>query len=200
MHKICAWGRGCPSAQPAPSPIWDPSKGPVAGASWFALKSVPDCGGGGGGGPLGHGMAWARGLWWFGRPATSPSDPSGRGPGILDLFIFYNWNFVAFSRGQGRPETWLPSTTGDTQASCSLCGHSHFCWDLFIIYNWNFVALSGVQGPPDVLHGHRHLGWVNILAPDWLVVEVLSICILLFYYIGQVEILKTILISFIKVT
>ena len=54
-------------------------------ASWFALKGVPDQGGGslGAWGDLGKGPVVVC------RPATPPGDPSGD-LSIWDLFIFYN--------------------------------------------------------------------------------------------------------------
>ena len=54
-------------------------------ANWFALKGVPDQGGSslGAWGGLSEGPVVVR------RPATLPDDTS-RGPGIWNLFTFYN--------------------------------------------------------------------------------------------------------------
>nr|KAF6392642.1 hypothetical protein mPipKuh1_007828 [Pipistrellus kuhlii] len=49
------------------------------GAGWFALKGVPDQGGG----SLGCGAVWARSLWWI-------AGHSSGGPGIWNLLTFYN--------------------------------------------------------------------------------------------------------------
>ena len=51
----------------------------------FALKGVPDQGGG----SLGAWGSLSKGPVVVCRPATPPSDPSG-GPGIWDIFTFYN--------------------------------------------------------------------------------------------------------------
>ena len=53
--------------------------------SWFALKDVADQGGG----SLGVWGGLGAGPVVVGRPAIPPSDPSG-GPGIWDIFTFYN--------------------------------------------------------------------------------------------------------------
>ena len=50
------------------------------------------------------------------RLATPSGDPSG-GHGIWDLFIFYNWNFVALSGSLGWPgcvESLASSIAGET--------------------------------------------------------------------------------------
>ena len=61
-------------------------------ASWFALKGVPDQVAG----SIGVWDGLGKGPVLVFRLAMCPSDPSGV-PGICVLFIFYNWNFVAWS-------------------------------------------------------------------------------------------------------
>ena len=87
----------------------------TGGGSWFALKGVPDQDWGSLGvwGGLGEGPVVVC------RLTTSPGNPS-RGPGIWDLFTFYNLNFVAWSRA--KPPAHSVAV-------------SHFCLDLFTFYN-----------------------------------------------------------------
>ena len=65
------------------------------GASWFTLKGVPDQGVG----SLGTWGGLGKRPVVVCRSAMPPGDPS-RGPGIGNLFTFYNYNFVAWSRAK----------------------------------------------------------------------------------------------------
>ena len=62
------------------------------GASWFALKGIPDQSGG----SLGVWGGLSGGSVVFCRPAMPPGNAS-RDPGIWNLFTFYNGNFVFWS-------------------------------------------------------------------------------------------------------